>query len=167
MTFLLTLAAFWAMLHVPPLPRLLRLPSGRDKARVAAALGFMVTGVTHFTSPERFLPMMPPFLPAPLALIYLSGAFELLGAIGLLLPATQRAAAWGLVALLVAVFPANIYAALTGGQAAGMPSSAWYLWSRLPFQAVYIWWLLAATRPQSSAATPVDSRTTRATTPTP
>ena len=128
MTFFLMLLAFFGVLHVPPLARLVRAPSRRDKARVAAALGFTVTGLTHFTSPERFLPMMPPFLPWPMALIYVSGFFDLLGAVGLLVPRTQRAAAWGLVALLVAVFPANIYAAVTGGQAAGLPISSWYLW---------------------------------------
>ena len=66
--------------------------------------------------------------------------------IGLLIPRTARLAAWGLVALLLAMFPANIYVAISGTNAAGLPSSPWYTWSRLPFQLVFIWWVLAAVR---------------------
>jgi hypothetical protein len=72
---------------------------------------------------------MPPFVPAPLTMIYVSGVAELLGGIGLLMPGTSRLAAWGLVALLVAIFPANLHVVLTGANAAGLPSSPWYTWS--------------------------------------
>lgn len=84
--------------------------------------------------------MMPPALPWPEALNYLSGAAEILGGLGLLLPPTRRAAGWGLIALLVAVFPANIYVA-TQGQMPGLEVSPLGLWLRLPFQAVFIAWV--------------------------
>ena len=77
----------------------------------ACALFFVAVGVTHFTHPAFFLKIMPPALPAHLALVYLSGAFEILGGLGLLVPRTRRFAGWGLIALLIAVFPANLYMA--------------------------------------------------------
>ena len=153
MSFLGMVLGFWALLAVPPLRRRRVLGSTRDRARYAIALGFVVTGITHFVTPGRFLPMMPPWLPWHLELVYISGFVELAGAIGLLMPRLARPAALGLALLLLAVFPANLHAALTGGQATGMPSAPWYLWLRLPFQAVYIAWLLfTMPRPVSSRA---------------
>ena len=71
---------------------------------------FMVAiGVLHFVRPKPFVRIVPKFLPAPLALVYISGFFEILGGIGLLIPETRAWAAWGLIALYIAVFPANIY----------------------------------------------------------
>jgi uncharacterized membrane protein len=72
------------------------------------SLSFVAVGVTHFTDPEPFLAIMPQALPWHLELVYLSGFFEIVGGLGLLFPTTQKRAAWGLLALLVAVFPANI-----------------------------------------------------------
>jgi uncharacterized membrane protein len=79
--------------------------------------------------------MMPPWLPWPAALIAVSGACEILGGIGILVPGTRRAAAWGLVALLAAVFPANLHVALMG-RMPGFSFSPAALWLRLPFQPV-------------------------------
>lgn len=110
----------------------------KAKLSVAIAIMFLVSGTMHFTSAEGFVAMIPPFLPFPLALVYVSGAFEILGAIGLLIPRTRRFAAYGLAALLIAVFPANIYAALAATGAPGAIGGAWYGWVRLPLQAVYI-----------------------------
>jgi uncharacterized membrane protein len=154
MTFFFLLVGIFALVHVPPLARLVRAPTRRDRMRVAAGVAFIVASLPHFTSPERYLPMMPPFVPAPLAMIYVSGVAELLGGIGLLIPRTARPAAWGVVALLIAIFPANIYVAISGVNAAGLPSSPWYTWSRLPFQIVFIWWVLAATRPRPTRSSP-------------
>jgi len=81
--------------------------------------------------------MMPPYLPWPLALVQMSGIAEILGGLGVLFRPTQRAAAWGLILLLVAVFPANLQIALHGWPGMNVPS--WALWARLPFQIVFIW----------------------------
>ncbi len=84
--------------------------------------------------------MMPPFIPAHDVMVAVSGVAELAGAVGLMIPTTRRAAGFGLIALLLAIFPANIYVAIAGKTVAGMPDAAWYYWVRLPFQLVYIAW---------------------------
>jgi uncharacterized membrane protein len=76
--------------------------------RVLMALFFIIAGTLHFTNASFYLTIMPPVLPHPLALVYLSGACEILGGIGVLIPACRRVAGYGLIALLIAVFPANI-----------------------------------------------------------
>ena len=113
----------------------------KNNARVATGMAFIFTGVSHFLISEKFMEMMPPFLPAPLFLIYLSGVFEILGGIGLMLPGTKRPAAAGLILLLLAVFPANIYVALKGVQLGGFMNYAAYQWLRLPMQIVLIGWV--------------------------
>jgi uncharacterized membrane protein len=97
---------------------------------------YIATGITHFTEPEWFLKIYPPFLPFGLAAIYISGFFEVLLGILLLIPKTRYYAAWGLIILLIAVFPANIYLAYTNG--AAMDISPELAWGRLPFQALLI-----------------------------
>ncbi|GAA4385084.1 DoxX family protein [Hymenobacter koreensis] len=106
---------------------------------------FIVAGVFHFLRPEPFIRIVPPQLPAPELLVYLSGVAEI--GLGLLLlpQRTRRYAAWGLVALLVAVFPANIYMATLPGGGLGLPQ--WVLWARLPLQLVLIAWGWRYTRP--------------------
>ena len=98
---------------------------------------FVIAGSFHFLNPAPYLQMMPAYLPWHLALIYISGIAEILGGLGVLVPATRRVAGWGLIALLIAVFPANIQATLHGFL--GLP--AWILWARLPFQALFIAWV--------------------------
>ena len=115
----------------------------RDNARLATGAAFIFTGVSHFLIPEKFMEMMPPFLPAPLFLIYLSGVFEILGGIGLMFSKTKRAATAGLILLLLAVFPANVYVALENAQLGGFMNYAVYQWLRLPMQFVliaWVWW---------------------------
>ena len=110
---------------------------------------FIVAGANHFRDAAFYLPMMPDWLPWHLRLIQLSGAAEILGGIGVLVPFTHRAAGWGLIVLLVAVFPANLHLALTGGPVAGMNVPGWALWARLPLQAVFlawVWWTTLAER---------------------
>jgi uncharacterized membrane protein len=75
-----------------------------------------------------------------------SGVFEILGGVGLLVPATQRLAAWGLVALYVAVFPANVNMALHRIPLGKMEMPVWALWARLPLQGVLIAWAFWFTR---------------------
>lgn len=99
---------------------------------------FAATGILHFASPEPYLAIMPPYLPWPLALVYLSGAAEVTLGASLLIPRFQSLAAWGLIALLVAVFPANLHMALNPEHFPTIPPVA--LWARLPLQAVLIAW---------------------------
>lgn len=110
----------------------------RDNLRLAAGAFFIFTGATHFLMPDMFLKMMPPLLPWPLALVYISGVFEILGGLGLMLTGTKFWAAIGLVLLLAAVFPANIYVALNNIQLGGVMSAPIYQWIRLPMQLVLI-----------------------------
>lgn len=103
---------------------------------------FLASGVAHFARTSWFLRIMPPYLPWPRALVLLSGAAEIvLGAL-LLVPACSRPAAWGLAALLVAVFPANVHMALTSASPApAMPGvSPFWSWARLPLQGLLIAW---------------------------
>lgn len=109
----------------------------------------VLAGANHFRVPEAYAAMMPPQLPAPDALVLISGVFEILGGIGLLVPRTQRFAAWGLIALFIAVFPANLHMAVHHLSPPGTSLPAWVLWARLPFQIVFIGWAWMLTRPPS------------------
>jgi len=106
------------------------------RALVAAAM--TAVGVLHFTSPDGFLKIMPPWVPAPLVMVYVSGFFEIAGGVGLLVPKVRVAAAWGLVALYVAVFPANVHMAMHKISPLGKPIPDVVQWGRLPLQAVFI-----------------------------
>jgi uncharacterized membrane protein len=115
----------------------------RDNARIATGFAFILTGLWHFLIPAKFMEMMPPFLPAPLFLIYLSGVFEILGGIGLMISKTKWLAGIGLILLLLSVFPANIYVALNNVQLGGFMNYAVYQWLRLPMQFIliaWVWW---------------------------
>lgn len=114
------------------------MPRIRVVARWLFGLAFIGIGVMHFTHPAPFVSIMPDWLPGHLDLVYVSGGFEILGGLGLLLPMTRRAAAWGLVALLFAVFPANVNMAVNEIYLEGMPRAPWLLWARLPFQFVFM-----------------------------
>ena len=106
---------------------------------VLIAAMFMGSGLLHLIKPALYVSIMPPWLPAPLALVLISGACEMLGAAGVLVPVTREAAGWGLIALLVAVFPANIQMLMANTS----PSRLWQaaLVARLPLQAVLIYWV--------------------------
>ena len=114
----------------------------RDAARIGLAVMFMFTAASHFSSLKYDMAaMIPPPLTGALWVIYLTGLLELAGAIGLLRPRWCKWAAWGLVALLVAMFPANVYAAIAGVTLGGNPASA--LRYRAPLQIFWIavlWW---------------------------
>lgn len=105
--------------------------------RWLTALMFVGVGAQHFLAPDPFVSIVPPYVPAKLEMVYLSGAFEIAGGLGLLFSQTRRLAAWGLLALLVAVYPANIYMLTHEVYVAGMPESKFLLWARLPFQFVF------------------------------
>ena len=103
--------------------------------------GFMIfAGVMHFVSPRGFERIVPASLPAPRLLVYVSGFFEIAGGVVLLVPMTQRYAAWGLVALFVAVLPANVNMAKNDIPLGRTKLPRWAHWVRLPLQAVLIAW---------------------------
>jgi uncharacterized membrane protein len=118
----------------------------KEILRGVLAVAISVVGILHFVKPDPFTRIVPPELPYPLALVYISGFFEILGGIGLLIPWVSVAAAWGLIALFIAVFPANINQAIHSIPIEGIPHHPVMYWVRLPFQAVLIAWAWWYTR---------------------
>jgi uncharacterized membrane protein len=110
----------------------------RTVLRWLAAVFFVVAGTFHFLKPEMYAQIIPPYLPAPQLLVAVSGIAEIAGGLGLLIPSLRRAAGWSLIALLLAVFPANIYMVQHPDRFHFAP---WLLWMRLPLQAVFIAWV--------------------------
>jgi len=96
--------------------------------------------------PGPYLRIIPPWIPWHPAMLYISGAAEIAGGVGLLIRPLRRAAAWGLAALLIAVFPANIYMAQEHIQFTAHPLPPALLWGRLLLQPLFIWWVLYAGR---------------------
>lgn len=117
--------------------------------RWIATLGFVGAGANHFINPAPYLGMMPAEIPVAWhsTLNVISGAAEILGGLGLILPATRRLAAWGLIALLIAVFPANVNMAVNDLPLGTDRVPSWMLWARLPLQAVMVAWVYLFTRP--------------------
>jgi uncharacterized membrane protein len=104
------------------------------------AVFFIAAGINHFRLPAVYVAMIPPWLPFPSTLNVLSGLAEIAGGVGVLLPSLRCAAGWGLIALLVAVFPANLHVALLGHMP-GFSFTPLTLWLRLPLQAVFVAWV--------------------------
>ncbi len=113
-------------------------------ARLFIFTWFFLGGVMHFAKPDSFLRIVPPIIPYPLAAVYLSGAFELLGAVGLWIKSTRNYAGYGLMLLTVAVTPANIYMLQQAQLFPEIPY--WALVLRLPFQLFLIWLIWWCTR---------------------
>lgn len=120
----------------------MKAPPLRGTFRVILAVVMIGMGMLHLVQPDGFVRTVPRFLPAPLALVIVSGVFEILGGVGLLVPVLRRAASIGLVALYFAVFPANLNMALNDIQPAGAHVPLAFLWLRLPLQIVLIMWAL-------------------------
>ncbi len=95
----------------------------------------------HFIAPGKYQRIIPPGFPFPAMLVAISGIAEMIGGAGLLSRPLRRAAGFGLIALLIAVFPANIYMALHPERFADLHVAAWLLWARLPLQVVLIGWV--------------------------
>ncbi|QTN32387.1 DoxX family protein [Akkermansiaceae bacterium] len=115
-------------------------PCPRTLSRILLAIAFIAAGANHFRDPATYLSMMPPWLPFHETLNLISGAAEIAGGVGLLLPKFRNAAGIGLILLLIAIFPANIHIALNGWP--GMDIPRWVLWARLPFQLLFIAWVV-------------------------
>ena len=119
---------------------------GSSLSRTLAALVFVVAGMLHFVSAGAYERIMPPYLPMHRELVYLSGALEIAGGLGLLPGRTRRVAGLGLVLLLFAVWPANLQM-LLDARAAGKP--VWWmalLWARLPLQVLLMAWVWRVSR---------------------
>ena len=129
-----------------------RLSSWRVAGRGALVIMFLFTGTSHFTNMKYDLAaMIPAPLPNDLWVIYLTGLFEIAGAVGLLIPRTRKLAGICLVLLLVALFPANVYAALNDIPLRG--EAATPLWIRTPMQLLYIgmlWWTSIKAHPKGA-----------------
>ena len=113
------------------------------------SLFYITAGAIHFVRPHLYQAAMPPYLPWHLALIYLSGLAEVVFGAAVLVPVLRPLAAWGLIALLIAIFPANIHIAMHNVPLGGA-SEGWGIWNwvRLPFQAVLIAWAAWYRRPE-------------------
>jgi uncharacterized membrane protein len=114
--------------------------------RFLMGLLYLTTGILHFVHTQTYLAIMPPYIPAHRELVFLSGAAEIAGGLGILtpIPTIRRAAAWGLVALLIAVMPANIYMVTNHANFPTIP--LWAVWARLPLQLPLIYWAWRYTR---------------------
>jgi len=110
---------------------------------IVIGAGFILAGANHFYNPELYLRIIPPVFPAHEALNYISGAAEMLLGALLFFPKARKLAAWGLILLLIAVFPANIYMALQGGMGLLSPLGAWL---RLPGQFLLMAWVFWHTK---------------------
>jgi uncharacterized membrane protein len=114
---------------------------------------YCFAGVNHLLNPEFYLAIMPPGLPAPEWLNVASGLAEIVLGVYILEPRTRVLAAWGIIALLVAVFPANVYVATENVGADGPGTGSMLAnWIRLPFQLVFVLWAWWYTRPDASVA---------------
>jgi uncharacterized membrane protein len=114
------------------------------------AFFFVAAGINHFVHPDLYLKIMPPYLPWPLFLQYLAGVFEIVLGVLVLIPRYSRIAAWGLIALLIAVFPANIHMALNPEKYPEFSTKI--LWVRLPLQFVIIVWAWWFTKKNATPA---------------
>jgi uncharacterized membrane protein len=130
----------------------MQLPAGWWKKLVLLGLAafFINVGVDHFVNPDFYLNIMPPSFPLHAEAVYISGFFEVVGGISLLIPRLRKIAGWGLVALLIAVYPANIYMAITPQAFPDIPVTLLYV--RLAFQFVFFYWAYSVTRPAYNPA---------------
>jgi uncharacterized membrane protein len=122
--------------------------SHRVKTFFRGLLGVLMvlSGIAHFVSSETYLMMMPSYLPWHEGLVFISGVFEIVLGVAVFVPKYRSLAGWGLVALLIAVWPANIWMATEG-----IVLSTTAAWVRVAFQAVFIYWAWAVTRPDPIA----------------
>ena len=125
----------------------LKLPLGIWKNLVLFGLSvfFIYFGIDHFINPDFYLSIMPPSFPLHEEAVYISGFFEIAGGIGVLIPRFRKIAGWGLVALLIAVYPANIYMAIS--PEAFPDISIEVLYFRLALQFLFFYWAYSVTRP--------------------
>ena len=123
-----------------------------NRSRALLALFFIVAGCLHFVFPANYMRVMPPWLPAHLSLVLVSGGFEILGGIGVLLPRVRRIAGIGLILLSLAVLPANVQMWLNAQVAGSALGWQVVLLLRLPLQLLLIYWIWRATQVSTRAS---------------
>jgi uncharacterized membrane protein len=119
-----------------------------QRSRLALAAFFSFSGLLHFAIPRSYEAMVPPGIPAREA-VAVSGMAEIVGGLAVLHPRSRRLSRWWLLALLIAVFPANIHMAVNPEQIKGLDLKKvprWALWARLPLQPLAMLWVWRATR---------------------
>ena len=123
-------------------------PASRIKTffLILLSLFFTYAGIDHLISPDFYVSIMPPWLPWHLELVYISGVFEVMGGVGVLFPRFRAAAGAGLVALLIAVYPANLHMAFNPHLFPAIPLAALYV--RLALQFLAFYWAWTVTRPE-------------------
>lgn len=121
------------------------MPTFKLITKVIFGLLFVAAGVNHLVKTQFYLSIMPPYLPWPYALVIISGVAEVMLGVGLMVPKLSHLAAWGIILLLIAVFPANIYMTAHPELYPSVPTV--FLWLRLPLQAVLVLWAYWYTTP--------------------
>ena len=111
---------------------------------------YITAGALHFVLTRTYTGIMPDYLPAHRELVLISGAAEIAGGVGVMVPQTKRAAAWGLVLLLICVMPANVWMAQHPERYPNIP--LWAIWLRLPLQLPLLWWAWRYTKKYLSIA---------------
>jgi uncharacterized membrane protein len=111
---------------------------------------FVFAGVMHFVIPRTYKKIVPPWVPAREAMVYASGVAEIAGGVGMMVSARRRLAGWWLIATMVGVFPANLHMAMNAEDYPAVPGGAVSLWARLPFQGVFVAWILHGMRGSGS-----------------
>lgn len=119
-----------------------RISNGQIAGLSIVFVWFFVGGIMHFVATELEASIVPPYIPWPVAAVLISGVFELLGAVGILIPSTRRSAGVGLILLTLAVTPAHIYM-LQRPELFSVP--LWALWLRLPIQVALLWLIFWST----------------------
>ena len=127
--------------------KVFRLPTKwwRKLSLIGLSLFFIYFGIDHFINPEFYLSIMPPAFPLHAEAVYISGFFEILGGMSVLIAPLRKIAGWGLVVLLICVYPANIYMAITPETFPDISKGLLYF--RLPLQFLFIYWAYSVTRP--------------------
>ena len=125
--------------------KLFKLPKGikRKIVLLSLAIFFIYFGIDHFINPDFYLSIMPPSFPLHQEAVYISGLFEIIGGMGILIYRFRKIAGWGLFALLIAVYPANIYMAVTPSAFPNIPIFILYL--RLGLQFIFLYWAYTIT----------------------
>jgi uncharacterized membrane protein len=138
------------MTHAEGTPKPSESELGITWPRALLSIFFCFGGAMHFVVPAAYASIVPPWLPNAPLLVIISGVCEILGGLGVLFPATRRLAGWGLIALLVAVYPANVHMLRLAyvNDATALWKTA--LWLRLPLQVPVLWWVWrSAARPRA------------------
>lgn len=126
--------------------KLFKLPKGirRKIVLLSLAIFFIYFGTDHFINPDFYLSIMPPSFPLHHEAVYISGLFEIIGGVGILIYRFRKIAGWGLFALVIAVYPANIYMAITPSAFPDIP--IFILYFRLGLQFIFLYWAYTITR---------------------